>query len=108
MSDWAQVPGNALTPGCETWQKNVGDGHLTVIVGKEHPHGWHLSISHRTNHNPPRPGRNPRWNEIKDARYRFTPADVSMCMILPPPDEYVNVHETCFHLWEHPAEPGSA
>jgi hypothetical protein len=22
-------------------------------------------------------------------------------MILPPPDEYVNVHETCFHLWEH-------
>lgn len=98
MSDWSPVP--SMIPGCEAWQKNVGDGHLTVLVAKE-PEGWHLSISHRTNHHPPRAGRNPRWNEIKDARYRFTPHDVSMCMILPPPDEYVNVMETCFHLWEH-------
>lgn len=104
MSDWIHMAD--AVPGLNTWMKQVGDGHLMVLVGKE-PTGWHLSISHRTSHHPPRPGRNPRWNEIKDARYRFTPHDVSMCMILPPPDEYVNVMETCFHLWEHPAEVAS-
>jgi len=102
-SEWVRVPASPLTPGCDAWQRDVKDGHLTVFVGQE-PAGWHLSISHRTNSNPPRPGRNPKWNEIKDARYRFTPADVSMCMILPPPDEYVNVHETTFHLHEHPKD----
>ena len=101
MSDWIRVPDSPMAPSCEVWQRNVGDGHLTVMVGQEPGVGWHLSISHNTNHQPPRPGRNPRWNEIKDARYRFTPDAVTMCMILPPADEYVNVHETCFHLWEH-------
>lgn len=100
MNDWVRVPDVGLTPGCETWQKTLKDGHLTVIVGRE-PEGWHLSISHRTNHRAPRPGRYPRWGEIKEARYRFVPADVTMCMILPPPEEYVNVASTCFHLWEH-------
>jgi hypothetical protein len=77
----------------------VSDGHLMVIVGQE-AEGWHLSISHRTNHHPPRPGRNPRWAEIKDARYRFLPADINVAMMLPPAHEYVNVMDTCFHLWE--------
>jgi len=102
-SDWCRVPECEFTPGCQVWQRDVKDGHLMVIVGKESVSGWHMSISHRTNSNPPRPGRNPKWNEIKQARYKFTPADVTMCMILPPPDEYVNVMETCFHLWEHPS-----
>jgi hypothetical protein len=100
VSEWVRVEDIDFLPGCQTWQKRVSDGYLTVIVGRE-PAGWHLSISHRTNHHPPRPGRNPRWNEIKDARYRFTPDAVSMCMILPPSAEYVNVHETTFHLHEH-------
>jgi hypothetical protein len=94
---WEHV--SSPVPLCETWQRDVKDGHLTVIVGRE-PEGWHLSISHRTNSSPPRPGRNPKWGEIKEARYRFTPADVTMAMILPPMDEYVNVMETCFHLWQ--------
>lgn len=99
MSDWVQV--DSLIPDSEAWEKNLKDGHLLVIVGRHEAYGWHMSISHRTNHRPPRPGRYPKWGEIKDARYRFTPADISMCMILPPPDEYVNVHPTCFHLHEH-------
>ena len=68
-------------------------------MGREPGVGWHLSISHRTK--ALKPGRYPKWGEIKDARYRFTPHDVSMCMVLPPPEDYLNVHETCFHLWEH-------
>ena len=98
---WRQVPTVDFLAGLETWQRDLKDGHLTVIVGKEPNVGWHMSISHRTNHAEPRPGRYPKWGEIKEARYRFVPADVTMCMILPPPDEYVNMHETCFHLWEH-------
>lgn len=66
-------------------------GECLVIVGHSED-GWHLSISH--------PTRYPTWDEIKEARYRLTPHNVTMAMILPPPDEYVNLHENCFHLWE--------
>lgn len=84
-------------------QRTVHDGHLTVIVGREPP-GWHLSISHRTNEMRPRPKRYPTWDEIADARYRFCPDDVTMAMLLPPREEYVNLHETTFHLHEIPGE----
>lgn len=100
--EWHLCPPNpldALTPGCQTWQRDVRDGHLTVVVGRERE-GWHLSISHRTNTHPSRPGRNPKWSEIKDARYRFLPAGINVAMMLPPPEEYVNAMDTCFHLWE--------
>jgi hypothetical protein len=53
---------------------------------------WHLSISE--------PSRYPTWDEIADARYQLIPDDVTMAMLLPPPDEYVNVHNNCFHLWQ--------
>lgn len=103
MAEWARVPDSGFTPGCAKWQKDLKDGHLTVIVGRESA-GWHMSISHRTNHQRPRTGRYPRWGEISQARYRFVPAEVTMCMILPPPEEFVNVMTSCFHLWEHPAD----
>lgn len=74
-------------------------GQCTVFVDQE-PAGpggrllWHLSISH--------PRRYPTWDEIKVARYRLTPADVTMAMLLPAPEQYVNVPEqdNVFHLWE--------
>lgn len=53
---------------------------------------WHLSISH--------PHRYPTWDEIADARYELVPDDITMAMLLPPPGEYVNAHDTCFHLWQ--------
>lgn len=76
-------------------------GECRVIVAREpSPDGiaWHLSISH--------PSRYPTWDEIKTARYRLTPSDVTMAMILPPPDEYVNVEaqDNVFHLWQIPGE----
>ncbi len=92
-----------LSPGNRTWQREVHDGHLSVFVGREPlPNGpkWHMSISHRTNEHPPRPGRYPDWDEIAEARYRFIPDEVTMVMFLPPRGEYVNVHETTFHLHE--------
>lgn len=53
---------------------------------------WHLSIAHQH--------RYPTWDEIADVRYELVPDDVTMAMLLPPQDEYVNAHEHCFHLWQ--------
>jgi hypothetical protein len=53
---------------------------------------WHLSIAHED--------RYPTWDEVADVRYELIPEDVTMAMLLPPPGEYVNAHEHCFHLWQ--------
>jgi hypothetical protein len=87
------------------WRRNVTDGLLTGLVCEE-PEGWHLSISFTDNRG--RLSRYPSWDEIADARYRLLPDDVDFVMHLPPPDEYVAVHDTTFHLHEHPGrEPNS-
>ena len=65
-------------------------GYCRVFVGEEPTIGWHLSISC--------PNRYPTLDEIKAARYDLLPLDVTMAMLLPPPDEYVNFHANCFHL----------
>jgi hypothetical protein len=74
-------------PTCRAWQL----GQCTVFAGVESGK-WHMSISH--------PSRYPNWDEIKEARYRFVPDKVTMAMLLPPRDEYVNIHPNCFHLHE--------
>ena len=81
-------------------------GPCNVLVGRE-PAGsngellWHLTIS--------APSRHPTWDEIKTARYRLLPADLTFGMLLPPADQYVNVEaqDHVFHLWEttDPREP---
>ena len=53
---------------------------------------WHLSIAHRH--------RYPGWDEIADVRYELIPQEVTMALLLPPPGEYVNAHDCCFHLWQ--------
>ena len=82
------------------YARRVGDGVLRVILGRE-PEGWHLSISFADNRG--RNSRYPTWDEIIDARYRLAPHAVTFAMILPPPDEYVALHDTTFHLHEIPA-----
>lgn len=92
------------------FQREVGDGHLNVLVGRE-PFmangklGWHLSMSHRSSSilgpmGGPAPGRLPTWEELKEARYRFCPDEAYMAIILPPKAEYVNIHPTTMHLHE--------
>jgi hypothetical protein len=102
-SQWVQVPVGPLdglvVDGSKVYQRNVHDGHLTAIVSPE-PHGLHLSISHRTNGRNPKPGRYPTWDEIAHARYELCPHDIDMVMHLPPPSDYVAVHDTTFHLHE--------
>ena len=104
--NWRRVNPPALllenAPGMRAYSKDAGDGLLTVFAGREPGVGFHLSISHRTYGPDSRPGRYPSWDEICEARDRFTPADVTMAMMLPPRVEWINVHETTFHLYELP------
>ena len=89
-------------------------GHYTmgvcnILVGHE-PVGandellWHLTIS--------TPSRHPTWDEIKTARYRLLPADLTFGMLLPPVRFYVNLEQQdhVFQLWEisDPREPWNA
>ena len=105
MSGWRRIKPPALllttSPDARCWQRDVHDGHLSVFVSTDDDL-VHLSISHRTDDL--KPGRYPTWDELHDARYRFTPLNRTMAMLLPPQEEYVNVHETTFHLWEVPRE----
>jgi hypothetical protein len=96
----------ALAGGIEDpWRytKIVDDGVLQVLVSPN-PEGYHMSIAHLLidGRGKASPGRYPTWEEIKEARYFFCPAKATMAMLLPPKDEYVNFHETAFHLWEVP------
>ncbi len=68
-------------------------GECSIIVNKW-PQGWHLSIAH--------PTRYPTWDEIRDARYEFLDDNLYMAIILPPKNEYVNIHKNCYHLHEIP------
>ncbi len=53
---------------------------------------YHLSISH--------PTRYPKYDEIKEARYKFCPNDAVMAMLFPPKEQFVNIHSNCFHLFQ--------
>lgn len=81
------------------FRREVGDGSLWAIVCEE-PQGWHLSISFRDRRN--ELTRYPRWDEIAHARDELLPEDVDFVMWLPKSDDYVALHDTTFHLHEHP------
>lgn len=66
-------------------------GQCKVIVAQEMGL-WHMSISCKK--------RLPTWEELRDARYKYLPADITVAMLLPPKEEWVNAHSFCFHLWE--------
>ena len=85
--EWS-LAGPSLIPGVTAWRSSSG---CLALVGREDGK-WHVSVSH--------PKREPSWDEMRAARERFTPDEVTMAMILPPRAEYVNVHETCLHLWQ--------
>lgn len=90
---WKEQPS---WPRISAQQRWYSWGNCRVSVGKDPDGNWHLSISC--------PNRNPTWEEIKQARYDLCPHEITMAMILPPTDEYVNLHEHCFHLHQIPNE----
>lgn len=93
----------SMFPNMRVWQRDVEDGHLTVLRTVEReddqsPWRVHVSISHRTNDR--LPGRYPTWDEQKEAVWRFAPG-LDMASYLPREGSpYVNIHDTTFHWWE--------
>lgn len=93
LPDPVQVPMLPdLVPHVEVGTKRytIG-GNLQVLVGWS-PSGWHLSISHGR--------RYPSWDEIAHARDKLLPEGKTFVMVFPTPEEYINLHSYCFHLWE--------
>lgn len=91
----------ALGLTARAFHRAVHDGWLNALVAEE-PEGWHASISHESRGTGVR---YPTWDELAHARHELLPLDLDFVMHLPPPGEYVAVHDTCFHLHEHPARP---
>lgn len=56
---------------------------------------WHLSADAR---------RTLGYYEFKELRYQFLPNHLSVAQIFPPREEFVNVNENCFHLYEIDAD----
>jgi hypothetical protein len=99
-SQWRPLPAAQFLPvGGQALGRNVSDGVLFAIVADE-PAGWHLSVSFRDHRG--QYTRYPTWDELAHARYELLPDDIDVVMHLPPPDQYVAVHDTTFHLHEHP------
>jgi hypothetical protein len=72
-------------------------GRVLILLSPpvvEEEMGWHMSISH--------PERYPSWDEIAKAWYDLVPeADKREgVMILPKREDYVNIHNFCFHIHE--------
>lgn len=67
----------------------MGRCQIMVTVDGEK---WHLTIS--------TPKASPSYNEIKNARYKFLPKDLTFGQLFPPMDEFVNAHPFCHHLWQ--------
>ncbi len=53
--------------------------------------GTHISVSH--------PTRYPTWDELVAVKRAFAP-NLELAIYLPRDEDYVNVHENCFHMWE--------
>lgn len=76
-------------------------GKLHVIYSEDNTPKWgwlkHVSVS--------RSDRFPSWHEILAVKEFFF-GDVDCMMVMPKKEDYINVHENCFHIWETPQEWG--
>ncbi len=93
------------------YRADVSGGRLYAIVsrdpaGKDGRKLWHVSVSHRAADGAA--ARYPSWDELKSAVYRLVQADIPWVLIFPrrstPKENWVNVSETCLHLWESEPE----
>lgn len=68
-------------------------GQCRIMVSPPVPGilGWHISVSCSS--------RYPTWDELAAIKYHFC-EKIEMVMVFPPPVEYVDIHEYCFHIHE--------
>ena len=92
--------GNEGRPELDLWQRNVGDGFLSVMFG-ESPGGRHMSIDHRLHKDPPAPGRWPTMTEVMSAIEDLMPTDLELVLVMPKRTEFAHPDRgTTLHLYE--------
>ena len=104
-----QLPKALQNHNLRAWVTKRPDGYLRVFVGRE-PYvdqedwseenlRWHISVSHIGFDG--KMVRCPTWDELKVAKYRLVPPDISMTLWFPSKEiPYLDDYETCLHLWE--------
>lgn len=84
----AAMVNGQLQPGTKFYRMG---GAVTILVSPPYEYrGWHLSVAH--------PSRYPTWDEVAKARYTLLPHDATFAMLLPPPGDYVNLHNFVFQV----------
>lgn len=86
---------------CGNWFRDLVRGDYCAIDGavcrsgepgeRVKKPGTHISVSH--------PTRYPTWDELVAVKRAFAP-NLELAIYLPRDEDYVNVHENCFHMWE--------
>ena len=75
-----------------------GPNGIHVIESIDDTPKWgklkHVSIS--------RPDCYPTWDEILSVKLKLFGDRIDAMMIIPKREDYINIHENCFHLWETP------
>lgn len=71
---------------------------LRVIASLDHTPRFgpllHVSVSRQT--------RYPSWDELVQVKAAFHGDDVDAMMVMPRSEDYINVHESAFHIWQCP------
>jgi hypothetical protein len=74
--------------------RKIADTLLVLWSGRTEKDGrrWvHVSCS--------RPSRLPSWEDVREVKDAFIGRDRRALQVLPPQDQYVNMHKHCLHLW---------
>src|SRR5258706_9285120 len=79
-------------PGGRLWIGHSGKHNRISVIISIDADALHVSIAHSN--------RYPTWDEILAVRAWAFPDDTEVVMVLARREEYVNVHNNCFHLWE--------
>jgi hypothetical protein len=63
---------------------------MHIFINKEEG-TWHLSVSAKFPLG---------YQQLKDVRYKFMPDKMTVAQIFPPRDQFVNLQECTWHLWQ--------
>lgn len=92
---------NGMAGQCGVW-KSEGRDYMLVMGSMDDTERFnkllHVSISRRSRH--------PSWHEITLIKQAFYGPERDAMMVLPRDEDWVNLHEVCFHLWETPTAWG--
>lgn len=79
-------------PASRLWIGHSGKHNRISVIASIDDGSLHVSIAHSQ--------RYPTWDEILTVRAWAFPDDTEVVMVLARKEDYVNVHNNCFHLWQ--------